>query len=92
MKNLAADKIDDSLLKILCLGRLPIFIQRLLLASASNFEGLINTAAKIAEVSGFIPLVNSIGNISTDCSKAEDISLFSSIEKFGFNKIIANEP
>lgn len=81
MKNLPVAKMENSLLKMLCLGSLPVSIQKMLSASTDNWEGLVTTAKQIVEVSGLTSLANVINNISEESCKAEDLYRFDRIEK-----------
>lgn len=60
MQNLAAQKIDDKLMKVLWLQRLPITMQQILSASNDPLSVLATNADKIAEISTMTPVVNSI--------------------------------
>lgn len=59
MRNLAAGKIDDDVLKMIWLQRLPFSMQQILSASSEDLNGMACTADKIAEVSSSLN-VNSV--------------------------------
>lgn len=60
MQNLAAQRIDDQLMKVLWLQRLPITMQQILSASNDPLPVLAANADKIAEISTIAPVVNNI--------------------------------
>jgi hypothetical protein len=55
MQELAAGKIQDSILQTLWLQKLPVSMQQILSASTDKLEGLAKTADKVAEVSHTFP-------------------------------------
>lgn len=62
MRNLAADRVSDDVLKSLWSQRLPLNLQQILSASSEKLDGLANIADKVTEVSGCAISINEMSN------------------------------
>ena len=74
MRDLADGKIQDSVLQVLWLQRLPTSIQQILSISVDNLTGMALTADKISEISNFTSEIHSVQNFGRLDSTSDRIS------------------
>ncbi|GBM60158.1 hypothetical protein AVEN_86295-1 [Araneus ventricosus] len=62
MRNLAAEKVSEDVLKTIWMQRLPTSIQQILTVSNDNLDGLSLIADKVSKVSHFDTVVNAVAS------------------------------
>lgn len=71
MSQLAAKRLDDNILKMLWLQRLPVTLQQILSASSDKLSGLASIADRVYEVSDLTPSISDVSSESQRVSKLE---------------------